>query len=77
MRIMGIALATLIAASCPIAAAEMSGDRSTSVRSEEIEQSPSYSLAWQRRLLAVQKAFAATLKQTDPVQTGSITPQDQ
>lgn len=33
-----------------------------------------YPLEWQRRLLAVQLAFAATLSETDPMETGSINP---
>lgn len=36
-----------------------------------------YPLRWQRRLLAAQLAFAATLQKTDPVETGSVTHQTQ
>lgn len=35
----------------------------------------SYPLKWQRQLLAAQLAFAATLQKTDPIETGSVTPQ--
>lgn len=34
-----------------------------------------YPLAWQRRLLAIQLAFATTLPLYDDMTTGSITPQ--
>ena len=36
-----------------------------------------YPLEWQRRLLAIQLAFAATLSEMDPLETGSINPQAQ
>jgi hypothetical protein len=41
------------------------------------QQSAQYPEDWQRRLLAVQLAYAATLQPIDPVETGSINPLDQ
>ena len=40
----------------------------------ETSRPVTYPLKWQRQLLAAQLAFAATLQQVDPVETGSITP---
>jgi hypothetical protein len=38
----------------------------------ENPQLAAYPLEWQRRLLAAQLAFAATLDQIDPIKTGGI-----
>jgi hypothetical protein len=73
VRVLVATLATFIAVSCPIAASELPTTE-IHVASKLDEAKPvTYTLEWQRRLLAVQLEFAATLEETDPVQTGSIT----
>lgn len=78
MKFVGIALAILTVMSC-IAIAD---EPLTVVKTEFPAQGQDtntkpYELKWQRRVLAVQLAFAATLQKTDPVETGSISHQSQ
>ena len=78
MRTLGTALAASVLLSFGAAADEPSAAVSPSVTSEaEASQPIRYPLEWQRRLLAAQLAFAATLQQVDQVETGAITPQAQ
>lgn len=77
MRVLGMILAAFLMLTCATSAEE------TGVANDMQEALPSdtvlseYPLKWQRRLLAVQLAFAATLRATDEIETGSITPQAQ
>ena len=78
MRTLGIAFGALIILSCNAMAEEpMAVIEQTVAAPTEDAMEVSYPLKWQRRLLAAQLAFAATLKKTDPIETGAITPQVQ
>lgn len=73
MRFIVIALSVALMAFPPIAAAsqvEGSAEVCLEKTSEE------YQCEWQKRLLAVQQRFAATLPAIDQVTTGSITHSD-
>lgn len=78
MRTCGLALATILALASP-AIAELHSNASEGPVPKLAEETrpANYPLEWQRRLLAVQAAFAATLQPIDAVETGSITPRAQ
>ena len=76
MRTLGTAIVALSLLSCSAAADEPIAALSEPVV-DTAEAEVTYPLKWQRRLLAVQLAFAATLNKVDPVETGSITLRDQ
>lgn len=78
MRTLGIACGVLICLSCTVVAEEAIAvaEQPMTASTEDVVEAP-YPLKWQNRLLAAQLAFAATLQQTDPIETGAITPQVQ
>lgn len=77
MRVLGTILAAFLMLTCATSAEETSvaNDMQAALPSDIVPSE--YPLKWQRRLLAVQLAFAATLRATDDIETGSITPQAQ
>lgn len=77
MRILGTLLAAFLMLTCATSAEETSGANDIQAALPSDIAPAEYPLKWQRRLLAVQLAFAATLKTTDEIETGSITPQAQ
>lgn len=74
MRTLGIAIVALAVLSCYAAADEpiAAVHQAVTAPTDDATQ-VTYPLKWQRRLLAAQLSFAATLQKTDPIQTGSIT----
>lgn len=78
MRTLGIAFGALIILSCTAMAEEPIAvtEQAVAAPTEDATEAP-YPLKWQRRLLAAQLAFAASLQKTDPIETGAITPQVQ
>lgn len=75
MRTLGAAIATIALLSCGTVADEPAAVEDQAELSMTIDAvEASYPLKWQRRLLAAQLAFAATLNELDPVETGSINP---
>lgn len=78
MRTLVRAVLILVALPCVALANETAIDkRDTLLAQAEGEVPEVYALKWQRQLLVVQLAFAATLADTDPLETGSINPQAQ
>lgn len=78
MRTLGIAFGALIFLSCTTMAEEPIAvtQQTEAAQTNDAMEAP-YPLKWQRRLLAAQLAFAATLQKTDPIETGAINPQVQ
>ena len=75
MRTLGTAVAALVFLSCSVMADEQVAVSSQSPTSPVGKPAPdTYEIEWQRRLLAVQLDFVATLPSIDPVKTGAITP---
>lgn len=75
MRTWGVAIAAFMAWSYGAPAAEQSAAIDVTMPAlTQHATSKSYPLEWQRRLLAAQLDFAATLPEVDLVETGTITP---
>lgn len=80
MRIQGIVLAVFALTTTAYADEALQRDARTFVVRSDVHEQPTapYQLKWQRRLIEVQTAFAATLgNPIDRVETGSITHSDQ
>ena len=77
MRTLGAAIAIIALLSGNTVADEPAAAKGQGALSTTDAAEAGYPLKWQRRLLAAQLAFAATLSEIDPVETGSINPQAQ